>query len=167
MNRIAGEYITISCYSYHPAQGWTCTASATHTGPYQKRIFFMAKGISPTARTLEYLRSQGWSADIVERFLHKAGPSGIRKDLFGIIDIVALTDQGIMGVQSCGQAFADHDKKILSNPMALKWIEKGGVLMLIGWRKVKLKRGGKAMRWAPRIKYYGVRDFKDELDFLY
>ena len=51
--------------------------------------------------------------------------------------------------------------------MALTWIEKGGGLMLIGWRKIKLKRGGKAMRWAPRIKYYKADDFKDELDFLY
>jgi len=118
----------------------------------------MAK-ISNTSRTLEYIRSQGWEADIVERFNPYAGKFGQRKDLFGIIDIIALGECGIIGIQSCGQSFAEHDRKILENPLALKWLEKGGELMLIGWRKVKLKRGGKAMRWSPRIKHYLKEDF--------
>ena len=122
----------------------------------------MAKGISNTSRTLEYLRSQGWEADKVEQFNPYAGKFGQRKDLFGIIDIVALTEYGIAGIQSCGHAFAEHDRKILDSPLALKWLEKGGHLTLIGWRKVKLKRGGKAMRWQPRIKRYYISDFKEE-----
>jgi len=117
------------------------------------------KGISNTSRTLEYIRSQGWDADKVEQFNPYAGKFGKRKDLFGVIDIIALTDQGIMGIQSCGQAFSEHNKKILDEPMALKWLEKGGALMLIGWRKIKLRRGSKAMRWSPRIKEYAVEDF--------
>ena len=119
----------------------------------------MAKGISNTSRTLEYLRSQGWEADKVEQFNPYAGKFGQRKDLFGIIDIVALTENGIAGIQSCGQAFAEHDRKILESPLAARWIEKGGSLILIGWRKVKLKRGGKALRWSPRIKEYSLDDF--------
>jgi hypothetical protein len=115
--------------------------------------------ISPTSRTLEYLRSQGWHADKVEQFNPHAGRFGKRKDLFNFIDIIALTEKGIVGVQSCGQAFAEHDRKILEEPMALKWLEKGGHVMLIGWRKVKLRRGAKAMRWSPRIKEYTLEDF--------
>ena len=122
----------------------------------------MAKGISNTSRTLRYIREQGWESDKVEQWIknpkHPAG--GFRKDLFGIIDIIALTAKGIMGIQSCGQSFAEHNRKILAAPMALKWLEKGGLLMLIGWRKLKLKRGGKAMRWSPRIQLYDIRDFK-------
>lgn len=120
----------------------------------------MAKGISNTSRTLQYCRSLGWEADIVERFNPYAGKFGTRKDLFGIIDIIALTDKGIVGIQSCGQAFAEHNRKILEEPMGLRWLEKGGVLILIGWRKLKLKHGGKAMRWMPRIKEYSIEDYK-------
>lgn len=115
--------------------------------------------ISPTSRTLKYLRSQGWEADIVERFNPHAGKFGQRKDLFGVIDIIALSEHGITGVQSCGQAFSEHDKKILDEPLSLAWLQHGGALVLIGWRKVKLKRGGKAMRWSPRIKHYSEGDF--------
>ncbi len=118
----------------------------------------MAK-ISPTSRTLEYIRSQGWEAEIVERFNRFAGPFGQRKDLFNVIDIIALTDQGIMGIQSCGQAFSEHDKKILNEPMALKWLEKGGKLQLVAWRKILKKRGGKMKVWSPRIKDYDISMF--------
>ena len=116
--------------------------------------------ISNTSRTLEYIRSQGWDADIVEHYNPYAGKIGIRKDLFGVIDIIALGEKGIIGIQSCGSSFSQHERKILENPLAFKWVESGGRLLLIGWRKVKLKRGGKAMRWQPRIKEYKTQDFR-------
>ena len=119
----------------------------------------MAKGISNTSRTLEYIRSRGWEADKVEQFNPYAGKFGHRKDLLGIIDIIALGENSIIGIQSTGQMFAEHDRKILEEPLARKWLECGGRLMLIGWRKVKLKRGSKAMRWSPRIKEYSIKDF--------
>ena len=121
--------------------------------------------ISNTSRTLEYLRQQGWVADKVEQFNPYAGKHGQRKDMFGFADIVALGEGNIYAVQSCGQAFAEHHRKITEDdrvaPNALLWVQNGGKLMLIGWRKVKLKRGGKAMRWQPRIKEYEVKDFLD------
>jgi hypothetical protein len=120
-------------------------------------------GISPTSRTLNYLREQGWLADKVEQFNPYAGKFGQRKDMFGFGDIVALGENSIIAIQSCGQAFSAHHRKITEDeivaPKALKWIECGGRLILIGWRKVKLKRGGKAMRWQPRIKEYSKEDF--------
>ena len=123
-------------------------------------------GISPTSRTLEYIRSQGWIADVAEKFNPYAGKFGKRKDLFGFIDIVALGENCINGIQSCGSAFSEHDKKIREDPLvaenALKWLDCGGRILLIGWRKTKLKRGGKAMRWTPRIKEYKREDFTDE-----
>ena len=119
------------------------------------------KGISNTSRTLEYIRQMGWEADKVEQFNPYAGKFGKRKDLFGIIDIIALGDRPwAIGIQSCGQAYAEHEKSILGNPMALKWIEKGNTLMLIGWRKILKQRGGKLRIWAPRIKEFKQEDFK-------
>ncbi|PID44080.1 MAG: hypothetical protein CSB48_02870 [Proteobacteria bacterium] len=122
-------------------------------------------GISPTSRTLEYLRSQGWVADKVEQFNPHAGKFGQRKDMFGFGDIVCMGENSIMAIQSCGQDFSGHHKKITEDekvaPLAYQWIKNGGRLILIGWRKVKLKRGGKAMRWSPRIKEYELADFED------
>jgi len=112
-----------------------------------------------TSRTLKYLRDKGWEAGVVERFLFYAGKHGRRIDLFNIIDIVALSKKSIIGVQSCGQSFSEHDKKILDSLLAIKWLKSGGRLILIGWRKLKLKRGGKAMRWRPRVKEYTLKDF--------
>ena len=128
----------------------------------------MAKGISNTSRTLRYIRAMGWPAQIVERFNAFAGVmlpsgrrSGIRIDLFGVIDIIALTgpdSKGPMGIQSCGQDFAAHNRKILTEPMVLEWLQEPAQLMLIGWRKIKLHKGGKAMRWAPRVAVYQVNE---------
>ncbi len=120
-------------------------------------------GISNTSRTLNYIREQGWVADKVEQFNPHAGKFGQRKDMFGFGDIVAMGENSIIAIQSCGQSFSEHQKKILEDeivaPNALRWLECGGRLILIGWRKVKLKRGGKAMRWSPRIQEFQVSDF--------
>ena len=121
--------------------------------------------ISNTSRTLEYLRKQGWVADKVEQFNPYAGKFGHRKDMFGFGDIVAMGEGNIYAIQSCGNSYAEHNRKITEDervaPLALRWIENGGKLLLIAWRKVKLKRGGKAMRWQPRIKEYKTEDFTE------
>ena len=123
----------------------------------------MGKGIGNTSRTLEYIRSQGWVADKVEQFNPYAGKFGQRKDMFGFGDIVAMGENSIIAIQSCGQAFSEHNRKITEDekvaPFALKWVQSGGRLMLIGWRKILKKRGGKLRVWAPRIKEYHIEDF--------
>jgi len=122
-------------------------------------------GTTNTQRTLEYFEDKGYNCGVIERWIiapkHPAG--GFRKDWMGFGDILAMGENSIIAIQSCGQSFAAHHRKITEDelvaPKALKWIESGGRLMLIGWRKVKLKRGGKAMRWQPRIKEYNLNDF--------
>lgn len=117
----------------------------------------MAKGTSPTQRTLRELRKQGRLVDVCERWMinpkHPAG--GFRKDMFGFIDLVVLDpEQGIVAVQSCGQDFSGHMRKILDSECTenvIEWLQCGGKVECWSWRKVKLKRGGKAMRWRPRI----------------
>jgi hypothetical protein len=108
---------------------------------------------SPTSRTLKYLRDKEYKSQIVEywnSFCHQ------RRDLFHIIDIISITPEGIMGVQSCGQTFSEHKKKMLEEPVTKEWLEVGGLLMLIGWRKLKVKRGGKQMKWVPRVATFHI-----------
>jgi hypothetical protein len=124
--------------------------------------------LSPTQRTLRALRGQGRVCDIVERFIAYAGPHGVRRDLFGIIDVLALDPQrGVVGVQSCGGDFAKHERKLLEQRAqeCIDWLETPGtVLELWSWRKVKLHRGGKAMRWQPRIREFTLADFSKAWD---
>jgi hypothetical protein len=108
---------------------------------------------SNTQRTLAALRDLGRDCGIVERFNPYGGHFGVRQDLFGFIDIVAIDPKdGIIGVQSCGQSYAAHAHKICESCEAIvkRWL-KFARIELWGWRKVKLKRGGKAIRWKPRV----------------
>ena len=122
--------------------------------------------MTPTQRTLKALKDQGIPCDIVERYIrfYSNDPRtqkipGFRKDAFGFIDILAIYPHQVFGIQSCGQAFAAHDQKILENEFAPQWLRAGNGIALYGWRKLKLKRGGKAMRWMPRIKIFTLDDF--------
>jgi len=113
------------------------------------------KGLSNTQRTLRELRNQGRICDIVERWVKFSEGGGCRKDLFGIIDILALDPaRGIVGIQSTsGNCTSQHKKKLFeekSNELA-EWLKAGGKFELWSWRKVKLKRGGKAERWSARV----------------
>ncbi len=135
--------------------------------------------ISPTSRTLAALRNLGLHPWMVERWIPGAR---IREDLFNIIDIIALdhggpakiTDEagrtikgrfkgGVIGVQSCGQSFSAHWRKLTIEKaeMSRLWLETNGCsLQLWGWRRLKVKRGGKAMKWTPRVKEITLSDLK-------
>ena len=119
--------------------------------------------MSPTQRTIRELRNNGRRCAIVEKWNPYVGPHGIRQDLFGIIDVLALDpEQGVIGVQCCGKTgFSSHWKK-MTEEMAQEtkdWLETPGTrLELWAWRKVKVKRGGKAMVWRPRIKEITLED---------
>ena len=108
--------------------------------------------VSPTQRTLKENRKQGRVCGIVERWQQYGGRFGVRQDLFGFIDIVAIDEeQGIVAIQSTGQDWSGHIKKILSlEEIVIKWLEHAP-LELWAWRKIKKVRGGKAMIWKPRI----------------
>jgi len=117
------------------------------------------KGLSPVQRTIRELRNQGCLCDIAEKFNAHVGPFGIRQDLFGFIDIIALAPDGIRGIQACGADFKAHKNKILSNENALEWLRSGGRIDIYSWRKVKKKRGGKLLIWAPRVESITKEDF--------
>ena len=120
--------------------------------------------MSPTERTLKALKERGLICGIVERFNRFGGPFGIRQDLFGILDIIALDiEKGVIGVQSTGQDFAGHIKKLTIEKAkeSHDWLRTPGTsLELWGWRKVKKVRGGKAMVWKPRVKVLTIDDLE-------
>jgi hypothetical protein len=113
-------------------------------------------GLSPTQRTLRALREQGRIAAVVEKWNQYAGEHGKREDLFGIIDVLALDPvRGVIGVQACaGSGFSAHLKKLTIEKSieTINWLSTPGTKLEIwAWRKTKLTRGGKAMRWSARI----------------
>ena len=121
----------------------------------------MAKGLTPTQRTMRELRAAGCRCAVVEKWNSFArrgagGPPGIRQDLFGIVDVLALDPtRGFVGVQCCaGSGFVAHFCKLTAEnaQASLDWLSTpGGNLEIWAWRKVKVARGGKAEVWRPRV----------------
>jgi len=111
--------------------------------------------ISPTQRTLREMQSMGRLAAVVERWNPHVGPHGIRQDLFGFIDLIALdAGRGIIGIQCCARSgHAAHRTKICEdrNEIAREWLRCGGHIEIWSWAKQKVKRGGKAERWMPKV----------------
>lgn len=106
---------------------------------------------SPTQRTLELLRNQCYIPWIVEKY---NAFSGRRTDLFHIIDILIVIPTGVIGVQSTGTDFSGHKKKLMIDEefFTKHWLKgKGNELILIGWRKVAMKRGWKRKVYKPRL----------------
>ena len=107
---------------------------------------------SPTRRSLLMLRDKGYLAEVVEKWIPRAN---IRKDLFGFIDIVAITNEqpGVLGVQSTsGDNLSARLDKIDSEelaPVAAMWLAAGNRIEVHGWRKVG--PAGKRKTWQPRI----------------
>jgi hypothetical protein len=116
--------------------------------------------MTPTQRTLAHFREEGMVCHIVERWNPHTRQ---RADYLGFIDIIGLTGEGIYGIQSCGQAFSAHYRKITEEcrENAELWLTAGGRIVLCGWRKVKVKRGGKRMTWKPRVIHITLEDLKN------
>ena len=70
----------------------------------------------------------------------------------------------IIGNQASGADLALVEKIINSecSEFAIEWLKCNGFIEVWGWRKLKLKRGGKAMRWVPRIKEITLGDFRQD-----
>ena len=116
----------------------------------------------PTQRTIRELKNNGRVCGIVEKWNPHVGSHGIRQDLFGIIDVLALDpERGVVGVQCCGGDFAAHYRKITEERIqeTMDWLQTPGtVLEIWSWRKVKMKRGGIAKVWRPKIVEITLKD---------
>lgn len=156
-----------------------------------------------TEKTLKALREQGCEVDICERFLAYAGKAipvkgnphlrrktGVRKDLFGIIDLIALrpiyqalkvsnvkgmhkinnieytinpplmASHELVGIQCFGRDFAEHKRKVLTNKFAPLWLASGNAIELWGWRQLK---DGNNKVWKPRVYRFQRGDFESPI----
>lgn len=91
---------------------------------------------SPVQRSLRELKRRGIKCGIVERWIVRAN---VRKDLFGIIDVIALDfDRGVIGVQVCSSDYAAHYRKITEekHQESIDWLRTPGTALYIhSWRK--------------------------------
>ena len=101
--------------------------------------------MSPTQRSLAECKRRGWPAQVVERYVPFARR---RIDLFGIVDIVALTPDGIMGIQSTSASnHASRRTKAYDEPRLRTWLNCGGRFAVWSFGK---KRVNGRMRWVLR-----------------
>jgi hypothetical protein len=111
-------------------------------------------------RTLALLRDRGYFPWVVESY---NAFSGKRNDMYGFADIIAITDETTMAVQVCGTDFAPHLRKMTveRREAVLAWLgNPHRRCLLVGWRKLLKKRGGKQKVFKPRI----VEFFVDSAD---
>jgi len=106
--------------------------------------------MSPTARTLAWLRSQGYAVAVVE---HWNAFARRRIDAFGYLDLIAVhrAHRGVLGVQATSGANVAHRvAKIASIPEARTWLAAGNRIWVVGWRKIGPR--GKRKKWEPLVR---------------
>lgn len=95
---------------------------------------------TPTTRSLELLRSEGYTVAITE---HWNAYARIRQDLFGFIDLIAIKE-GVSGVLAIQTTTAAHVsarfEKIAGNPVLKVWLLSGNKIEIHGWG-LRGKRG--------------------------
>jgi hypothetical protein len=108
---------------------------------------------SPTSRTLAWFRSQGYAAEVVERWIARAE---IRRDLFHCIDVVAIkAGEAIIGVQATSAPNVSARINKARRIGDLKtWLAAGGRFLVIGWTN----RTG---QWSTRIEEIKLDDMGD------
>ena len=118
--------------------------------------------MSPTQRTLVRLRSLGYLAQVVERWQpyckpKPGGPPGVRIDLFGCIDLVAVGHGELLGVQACsGSSHSSRREKALTQPGLRGWLDGGGQFEVWSWEK--RGKNGKRKLWYVRVEPIVILD---------
>lgn len=99
--------------------------------------------VTPTQRTLAELRRQGFLAGVVERWNPHAR---VRQDLFGIVDVLAVSAAGTLAIQATsGAHVAARLAKLREAPALPQVLAAGWRLEVWGWRK-----SAKSRRWELR-----------------
>ena len=88
--------------------------------------------MTPTQRSLEYLRAEGYLCEVVEKW---NSFTKTRKDLWGWCDILAIRENEILAVQVTAAGVSSRIKKIEESP-TLPFVRKAGIRIEVhGWRK--------------------------------
>jgi hypothetical protein len=88
--------------------------------------------MTPTQRSLQYLREQGYLCEVVE---HWNPFARIRKDLWGWCDILAIRKNEVLAVQVTASGVADRIKKIMASETLDKVRDAGIRIEVHGHRK--------------------------------
>ena len=92
----------------------------------------MAASLSPTQRSLAYLREQGYLVAIVE---HWNPYARIRQDLWGWCDFLAVRKNEVLAVQVTASAVSTRIKKIQESETVAAVRDAGIRIEVHGWRK--------------------------------
>jgi hypothetical protein len=110
---------------------------------------------SPTQRSKQYLKDQGYAVCITEHwnpFAH------IRQDAFGFIDMIALGEQQILAIQTTSRNnVSARMNKILGLAEARLWLQAGGRIFIHGWGLVGVR--GKRKKHQVRVVELVLSDF--------
>ncbi len=88
---------------------------------------------SPTQRSLKYLRDQGYTVAITEKWNPHAR---VRQDLFGFIDMLGIKDGQTLAVQTTSSSsFSERIKKIEEHENLPAVLAAGWQVTVHGWRK--------------------------------
>jgi hypothetical protein len=99
---------------------------------------------SPTARSLALLRTSGYLAAVVEKWNAHVG---IRQDLFGFADILAVhpTRREFLLVQTTTLDHVAHRlAKSKGRPELAAWLRAGGLFQVHGWKR-------RGVKWEVKI----------------
>ena len=89
--------------------------------------------MTPTQRSLRYMRDQGYVADVVEHWVPFAK---VRRDLFGILDIVCLGANETVGVQTTSASNVSARVAKITASEHLPALRRANWTILVhGWRK--------------------------------
>jgi hypothetical protein len=121
-------------------------------------------------------RELHYQSQIVEQWVQHPGmQQGHRRDLFGFIDIVAVTGRRIIGIQATtGDNGSKRVDKIMDecSVQARKWLLSGGEIEVWAWRRLADKHPSpgcftptgrqKISHWQPRITAIDLSAFETE-----
>lgn len=98
---------------------------------------------TPTKRTLDRLRADGWLVAVVEKWNPAVKQ---RHDLFGVIDVLAIRGDETLAVQATSASnVSSRVKKIADHENTARIREAGWRFEVHGWRK------NKSRRWECRV----------------
>lgn len=108
------------------------------------------KPVSVGSKTLAECRKRGWNAQNVEQTIRIPGGRTFKRDLFGVIDIVALNGNQTIGIQATATSahHAHRMDKAFAEPRLRAWLVAGNKFFVWSWSMQGAR--GETKRWKLR-----------------
>lgn len=106
-------------------------------------------------RAIIEANKRGWHPWPVERRKRNQKFGFTPVDLWNFLDILCMDGEpGVHGIQACQSDVSSHLRKMSDEPAVAKYVAlflaRGNRVSVFGFRKLKVKRGGVAVRWTLR-----------------